>query len=218
VSNSSGKKPLVIPIPDKEGYIDLPIEEADKISIRQNFIERRNELIDRCSIILPTPEYDPEDKRKIVLFGQEFYPIGYYKDSFSVNSRYKKALIKNDMNGTKYISHEINPSKIWSILYIDTTLELTKNYCIVLDSLFKNNSTPVDLELVFNQNDVEKSTNRTRIRSIENFISSEKILISDLINFDKSKNTVLKSIKFILHHQSKESEFCITKLNIERID
>lgn len=214
VSNACGKKPLVIPVPDQNGYTELPIDETDKISIRDNFIDRRNQLIDRCSIVLPPPQYPKETNNKLTLFGPDYYDVGYYMHSFSVNSKYKQALIKNDLNGTKYISHMLNPSKIWSALCIDTEYEISTNDCLVINSLFKNPAVPVDVELIFNQNDVAKSTKRTRIRSVENFVSCTTIYLSDLIDFSSDKKNVLKSIKFIIHHQSKESEFCITELTI----
>lgn len=216
VSNHSGNKPLVIPIPDKEGYVELPIDETEKISIKPNFIEFRNDLIDRCSIVLPTPKYDQINTSRLILFGQKVYPVGYYENSFSVNSKYKKALIKNDTNGIKYISHEINPSRDWSILYIDIDNDfyIKQNDHLVIKSLFKNSSTPVSVELVFLQDDIEKLTPRTKIRSKKDFVSCDKIHIANLLDY--KENIVLKSIKFVLNYQSNyDAEFCITELSIE---
>jgi hypothetical protein len=212
-SNLSGKKPIVLPIPDKNGYIELPAPINTKISTRPNFIERRTNLINRCKLLFPTPQYPTPDNNQTIFFGNGFYPYAYYKDSFVVNSEYKKLLIKDDLNGIKYLSCNTTDKYDWTIFYVDTNVLIKNTDNIIIRGFFKNRAIPLDIELNFLHQNEEKNTNRIRSPIAENFVSEHKILIKDYI--DCKEDTMLTSLKFILYTKNRPcSELCLTELLI----
>lgn len=214
-SHMSGKKPLVLPLPDPKGYEHLP-ENPYKISTRSNHLERRNDLANRCEILFPTPRYPELDKNKLMLFGNGFYPIGYYKDSSTVNSDYKKILIKDDSNGVKYLSLSTNNNHYWNIFYINTKIEIKENDCLVIKGFFKDNFIVCDLELEFLIDGKINKTDRIAIPMKEKFASKHLINIKDYINC--FENCLLVSINFILHSRKEQpSELCLAELSLESV-
>jgi hypothetical protein len=175
--------------------------------------EKNSHIFSIYNLVLPTPKYKPSERPdKLVLFGQDFYPAGYYDDSFAINSKYKKLPTKNDMNGIKYLSHETNINCDWSIFYINTDLIINQSSILEIKSLFKETSVAVDIELIYGLDNKEHSTKRHRINTKSHFVSSESIKISDI--YDHSSSLHLLAIKFILHHRGRYTEFCITELSI----
>jgi hypothetical protein len=213
-SHSSGKKPLVLPIPDKDGYVELPAPLDTKISTRPNFIERRINLVNRCQLLFPTPKYPTPDNNKTIFFGNGFYPYAYYRDSFIVNSDYKKLLIKDNLNGIKYLSCNTTDKYDWTIFYIDTNSTISANDKIIIKSFFKDHVIPVDLELNFLDKGLEINTNRVRVDIGADFISETYLKIGDY--FTCSDETILTSIKFVLYTKNRPcSELCLTEFSLE---
>lgn len=209
----SGKKPLVLPIPDQEGYTELPAEIDTKISTREGFISRRNVLINRCKILLLSPNYSKENKNKTVIFGDNFYPYAYYQDSICVNSAYKKLIAKDDMNGIKYLSCETDPSYPWTIFYIDTKIPISNNDKLILKTLYNNHKVPTQLQLSFINNNQETHSQRFSINTSIDFVCSNEIPINKILNC--SDDCLLTSIKFILHtNKAPLCELCITELSV----
>jgi hypothetical protein len=210
----SGKKPIVLPIPDKDGYVELPAPVNTKISTRPNFIERRTNLVNRCKLLFPTPQYPTPDNNKTVFFGNGFYPYAYYKDSFIVNSDYKKLLIKDDLNGVKYLSCNTTDKYDWTIFYIDTNSNISSNDKIIIKGFFKEQLIPIDLELNFLDDGIETNSKRIRFNIDTNFVSSISLKIGDY--FTCSDQTILTSVKFILYTKNKPcSELCLTEFSLE---
>ncbi len=209
----SGKKPLVLPIPDKDGYIELPAKIDSKISTRPNFTDRRNTLIHRCELLFPSPKYPTPDSDKTVFFGNGFYPCGYYKDSFVVNSDYKKLLIKEDHSGTKYLSCNTTGIYDWTIFYIETNVLIKNSDQIIIKGWMSEQEIPTDLELTFINDETEQKTQRIRIPFKTDFVSSYSINIKDYISC--SEDTMLSSIKFILYTKNRPcSELCLSEISV----
>ena len=213
-SHLSGKKPLVLPIPDKQGYIELPAPIETKISTRPSFIERRRDLVNRCQLLFPTPKYPTPDDKKTTFFGNGFYPYAYYKDSFIVNSDYKKLLIKDDLNGIKYLSCNTTNKYDWTIFYIDTNSRISANDKVVIKGFFKDQLIPIDLELNFLDKDLETNTDRIRLEIGVDFTSEISLSIKDY--FDCSDESILTSVKFVLYTKNKPcSELCLTEFSLD---
>ena len=216
-SHLSGKKPIVLPIPDKDGYIELPAPIDSKISTRPNFIERRTNLVNRCKLLFPTPQYPTPDNNKTIFFGNGFYPYAYYKDSFLVNSDYKKLLIKDDLNGVKYLSCNTTDKYDWTIFYIDTNSPVCSEDKIIIKGFFKDKDIPIDVEMNLLDNNSEINTERIRIPIQKDFVSDIVLKIGDY--FSCSQETLLTSIKFILYTKNKPcSELCLTEFSLEHND
>lgn len=213
-SHFSGKKPLVLPIPDKNGYIELPAPVETKISTRPSFIERRRDLVNRCQLLFPMPRYPAPDNNKTTFFGNGFYPHAYYRDSFIVNSDYKKLLIKNDLNGIKYLSCNTTDKYDWTIFYIDTNSNISSNDKIVIKGFLKNILIPIDLELNFLDKNSETNTDRIRLNIGIDFISEISLRIGDY--FTCSDETILTSVKFVLYTKNRPcSELCLTEFSLD---
>ena len=213
-SHLSGKKPLVLPVPDRDGYIELPAPDSTKISTRANFIERRTDLVSRCRILFPTPQYPTPENNKTVFFGNGFYPYAYYKNSFVANSTYKKLLIKDDLNGIKYLSCNTLDDCVWTRFRIDTITKVSSNDNIILNGFFKDRKIPMDIELNFSNNGSEVKTDRIRLSIDVDFTSEISLKIGDY--FSCSDETILTGIDFFLHTEGKpSSELCITEFSLE---
>jgi len=213
-SHLSGKKPLVLPIPDKEGYIELPAPIETKISTRPSFIERRRDLVNRCQLLFPTPQYPTPENNKTTFFGNGFYPYAYYRDSFIINSDYKKLLIKDDLNGIKYLSCNTTNKYDWTIFYIDTNSNISSDDKIVIKGFFKDVLIPVDLELNFLDKNLETNTDRIRLEIGADFISEISLKIGDY--FRCSDETILTSVKFVLYTKNRPcSELCLTEFSLD---
>jgi hypothetical protein len=207
----------VVPIPDKEGYVELPAPPDTKISTRPNFIERRTNLVNRCKILFPLPKYPTPDSNKITFFGNGFYPQAYYQDSFVVNSDFKKLLIKDDLNGIKYLSCLTNDKYEWTMFYIDTNLSVTKNDKLIIKGFFKDTVIYTDLEMNFLNEKLETNTNRIQLDFQKAFVSDISLNLKDY--YDISDNTILTSIKFILYTKYMPcSELCLTEVSVEKSD
>lgn len=214
VGHLSGKKPLVLPIPDIEGYRELPAPIDTKISTKPNFIGRRTNLVNRCELLLPTPKYpDPQNKNRTIFFGNGYYPYGYYKDSFIVNSDYKKLLIKDDLNGIKYLSCHTTNKYDWTIFYLNTNIHVSSNDELVLKGFLKDSKMILDIELNFIDKDIETNTSRIRATIGSDYVSCIKLKIGDY--YSCTQDTLLNSVKFIIYTKNQPpSELCITELGI----
>jgi hypothetical protein len=163
--------------------------------------------------LFPTPRYPTPDNNKTTFFGNGFYPYAYYKDSFITNSDYKKLLIKDDLNGIKYLSCNITNKYDWTIFYIDTKSNISSNDKIIIKGFFKDKLIPVDLELNFLDKNLETNTNRIRVNIETDFVSEISLRIKDY--FDCSDESILTSVKFVLYNKNRQcSELCLTEFSL----
>jgi hypothetical protein len=215
--NYFGKKPLVIPIPDMDGYIELPAVEETKISTRSNFIDERNKIINRCQIILPEPDYENKPN---TIFGPGTYPNGYYEESTCYNGLYSKILVK-DNNGIRYLSISSDPSYQYSVASI-----LLKKPVRILNNLlfslfFKTNSFPLEMQFSFLLNNKTYESKRVLLREIsvnyiEEYELTPKDIIADLIPEQTDfSDFMLCEIKFIIHNDNKNCELCVVDLSYD---
>jgi hypothetical protein len=212
-----GKKPLVIPIPDIEGYVELPAELETKISTRLNFISERNKIINRCQIILPEPNYENKPN---TIFGPGSYPNGYYEESTCYNSRYSKILVK-DNNGIRYLSIDSDPS----YKYATATILLNKPINVLNNLLFslffRTNSVPLEIQFSFLLNNKAYESKRVLLREIsinyiEEYELTPKEIIADLIPEQTDfSDFILSEIKFIIHNDNKHCELCVVDLSYD---
>jgi hypothetical protein len=215
-SHLSGKKPLVLPIPDKAGYIELPSSLDIKLSTRPNFIEQRTNLIKRCKILFPLPQYPSVDSNKIVFFGNGFYPCAYYQDSFVINSNYKKLLAKDDLNGIKYLSCQTTDKYDWTIFYIDMNINVMDNDTLIIKGLYRDRLIYTDLEINFLTEEGEVNTSRIRLDIGADFVSETRLRLKDYFDLS-SREVMLTSIKFILYTKSlPPTELCLTEISVEK--
>jgi hypothetical protein len=210
-SHLSGKMPMVLPVPDKDGYIELPSSQEEKISTRNNFTERRTELIKRCEIVLPLPKYPTPSPNKFVFFGAGNYPFAYCCESFSINSKFKKMLVK-DSNGIKYLSLDIS-SHIYAISAIKCDLEIGPNCVLNLVMFYKGDSIFTEISIFAELNGKGKESKRISVDVKENVPNNISIRASDF--FEDIDSLVLKRIEFISHNSEKsEKELCICEISV----
>ena len=215
-SHLSGKMPVVLPVPDKEGYIELPSSREEKISTRKNFIERRTELVQRCEIILPLPKYPPPSPNKFVFFGAGNYPFVYYSDSFNMNSKFKKLLVK-EHNGIKYLSFNTSPEYSYAISTVKCDLEIGPEDVVNLAMFYRGSRKRTDILMFAELNGKERELKRESVDVKENFPNNISIKVSDF--FDGIHFGVLKRICFISHNPKKlETELCISEISLTKGD
>lgn len=213
VSHLSGKMPMVLPLPDKQGYIELPSTYEEKISTRKNFAERRTELVKRCEIILPFPKYPPPSSDKHVFFGMGNYPFAYYKDSFGINSKFKKMLVK-ESNGIKYLSFHTSKEHLYSISSIKCDLEISPEDTINLVVFCRGGAVPLEVSLFMELNGKGEESKRVFASAQENAPTSVLIKVSDFFGESVSSG-ILKRIDLILHNSEKsDKEICISEISL----
>jgi hypothetical protein len=212
-SHLSGKMPMVLPVPDKDGYVELPSSQEEKISTRKNFTERRTELVKRCEIVLPLPKYPPPIPKKFVFFGAGNYPFAYLGESFNINSRFKKMLVK-ESNGIKYLSFNVS-SYIHSISTIKCDLKIGPNDVLNLGMFYKGDSIFTEVSIFVELNGKGKESNRISVDVKENIPNNISIQVSDF--FDDIDSGVLKRIELISHNPEKsEKELCISEISLTK--
>lgn len=212
-SHLSGKKPLVLPLVDKNGYKDWQIDDNEKISIRPNHLNDRTKIANRCKLILPQPQYPTPEQNKTIFFGNGFYPCGYYQESFCTNSEYKKILVKDEMNGIKYLSLFTSNKYNWSIFFIDTNVKVKSFDKIIINGMFKETKANVDVELGLEQDQKTTQTDRIRIKINEDFISENMLSLEEYINNNEEKT--LNYIKFIIYSPINQNhELCLTEVAV----
>jgi len=213
VSHLSGKMPLVLPIPDKNGYIELPAALEGKISTRMNFIERRNDLIQRCEIILPFPKYPAPSGDKFVFFGAGNYPFAYYNDSFSINSKFKK-LIAKESNGIKYLSLSILEKCLYAISSIRCDINMGSDDSFNLGAFYKGDPTPTEFSLIIDTNGRTLESKRVLFDLKGNYVSNLCFRLKDFFKEDID-SCVLKRIDIVCHNQGDSTkELCITEMSL----
>jgi hypothetical protein len=213
-SHLSGKMPIVLPVPDKDGYMELPSSQEEKISTRKNFTERRTELVQRCEIVLPLPKYPPSSPDKFVFFGNGNYPFAYYNDSFSINSKFKKMLVK-ESNGIKYLSFHISSKYPHAVSTIKCDLEIGSNDVMNLTMFYKGNTNHTEVLIFSELNGKGRESKRSSLRLKDNVQNNISIKISDF--FDDINSGVLKRIDFISHNPDKsENELCISEISLTK--
>ena len=216
-TNYFGKNPLVIPIPDIDGYEELPAEVDTKISTRPNFISERNKTINRCQIILPKPTYENKPN---TIFGPGSYPNGYYEDSICYNSTYSKILVK-DSSGIRYLSIDNDPSYDYSCgtILLTKPVNILKNLLLTL--FFRTNSVPVEAQFSFTLNNHNYESNRILFRQISvNYVEQYEISPEDIVAGLVPEQTdfsdfMLSEIKLIIHNNEKKCELCIADLSYD---
>lgn len=211
-SHLSGKMPMVLPVPDKDGYVELPSSQEEKISTRNNFAERRTELIKRCEIVLPLPKYPTPSPNKFVFFGAGNYPFAYYDDSFSINSKFKKMLVK-ESNGIKYLSFDVSPEYHYAISTIKCNLEIEPNDVMNFGMFYKGEPRVTEISIFAELNGKGSESKRIPVVVKENMPNNISIKVSDF--FDGIHSRVLKRIDFILHNPEKlRKELCISEISL----
>jgi len=212
-----GKKPLVLPIPDVDGYVDLHSTIEEKLSTKQGFIEERDKMIDRCNIVFPSPIYENKNENKTIIFGKDKYPIGYCEDSACYNTQYQKILIK-ESNGTKYLSIQglAEYSHSCSYLLFKDPIVINKNICFVM--FFKESSVPVEIQVSYTKNKDLHESKRILLDKIEMNENEEyRISLNDLI--DPMQNTgegiSVSQLKFMVHNINKNAELCVSEIYME---
>jgi hypothetical protein len=215
-SHLSGKMPIVLPVPDKDGYVELPSSQEEKISTRKNFTERRTELIQRCEIVLPLPKYPPPSPDKFVFFGEGNYPFVYYDDSFSINSKFKKMLVK-ESNGIKHLSFNISPEYPHAVSTIKCDLEIGPNDIVNLIMFYKGYAKSTEVSIFAEFNGKGKESKRIIVEVQENIPTVILIRASDFFDDFDSGISRLKKIDFISHNPEKsEKELCISEISLIR--
>jgi hypothetical protein len=215
--NYFGKKPLVIPIPDIDGYIELPAAVETKISTRSNFIEERNKIINRCQIILPEPDYENKPN---TIFGPGTYHNGYYEESACYNSLYSKILVK-DNNGIRYLSIDSDPSYNYAAASILLTkpVRILKN--LLFSLFFRTNSVPLGIQFVFLLNNKIYESKRILLKEIsinyiEEYELTPKDIIADLIPEQTDlSDFMLCEIKLFIQNDNKHCELCMVNLSYD---
>lgn len=209
-----GKKPLVLPIPDIDGYVDLITTIEEKLSTKQGFVEERNKIIDRCKILFPSPIYENENENKTIVFGKDKYPIGYCEDSACYNTPYQKILVK-ESNGTKYLSIQslAEYSHSCSYLLFKDPIIINKNIYLIL--FFKESSVPVEIQVSYIKDKVLNESKKVLLDKIEvNEHEEYCISINDLI--DPMQNTgeglYVSQLKFTIHNINKNAELCVSEI------
>jgi hypothetical protein len=212
-----GKKPLVLPIPDVAGYVDLASIIEEKPFAKQGFIEERNKMIDRCNIVFPSPIYENTNENKIIIFGKDKYPIGYCEDSACYNTQYQKILIK-ESNGIKYLSIQgvADYSHSCSYLLFKDPILINKNICFIM--FFKESSVPVEIQVSYTKNKDLNESKRILLEKIEiNEHEEYRINLNDLI--DPMQNTGegirVSQLKFMVHNRNKNVELCVSEIYME---
>lgn len=218
-TNYFGKKPIVIPVPDLEGYVELPAEVDSKISTRPNFLEERNKIINRCQIVLPEANYE-QTLGKNVIFGPEAYPVGVYENSACYNTLFSKILVK-DNNGIRYLSIDNNPAYTYSCanILLQNPISITNNLSMSL--FFKTHSVPVEVQFSFTLNKTMHESKRIVLRQINvNYVEHYQINIEDIVgdlsqSIKTTADFAIAEIKFVIHNNNKDSELCITDITYE---
>jgi hypothetical protein len=210
-SHLSGKMPMVLPVLDKDGYVELPSSQEEKISTRNNFTERRTELIKRCEIILPLPKYPPSCPNKFVFFGAGNYPFAYFDESFNINSKFKKMLVK-ESNGIKYLSLDIS-SYTHAVSTIKCDLEIGPNDVLNLGMFYKGYSIFTEISIFAELNGKGKESKRISVDVKENVPNNISIRATDF--FEDINSLVLKRIDFISYNPDKsENVLCISEISL----
>ena len=213
VSHLSGKLPMVLPLPDKQGYTELPSSYEEKISTRKNFAERRTELVKRCEIVLPLPKYPPPSADKHVFFGPGNYPFAYYKDSFGMNSKFKKMLVK-ESNGIKYLSFHISKEYRYAISSIKCDLEISPTDVIKLAMFCREGSDPLEVSLFMDFNGNGEESKRLFVGIQDNAPTNVLLKVSDFFG-GSACSGILNRIDFISHNSEKsEKELCISEISL----
>jgi hypothetical protein len=208
VSNISGKKPLVLPLKDLEGYEELAV--TDKISTRKGHLERRTELLKRCSLIFPFPRYKTPESSKTVFFGQGFYPFGYMEQSYNFNSFFKKLLVKQS-NGIKYLSFNSVRNCDYSTSSISINKDSSLDQSLQISCFYNGNALTTELQLECSIGEKTFLSRRYRME-VESF--QPKDFFVGLKEIIDEKEFKISKIIFIFHKAQTESEFCVSEISI----
>jgi hypothetical protein len=208
VSNASGKKPLVLPLKDLEGYEELPV--TDKISTRNGHLERRTELLKRCELVFPFPGYKKPESNKTIFFGQGFYPFGYMEQSNNFNSFFKKLLVKQS-NGIKYLSF----NNFYPCDYCSSGITINKNAnldeLLQISCFYNGIVLTTDIQLEYSAGDKVFLSRRHRIE-VESFQPKDFFIsLKDIID---EKEFKISKIIFIFYESKIRSEFCLSEISI----
>jgi len=209
----SGKMPLVLPIPDKEGYIELPSSHEEKISTRKNFIERRTELVQRCEVILPLPKYPALSSNKFVFFGAGNYPFAYYNDSFNMNSNFKKLLAK-ESNGIKYLSLKVPSGFSYSISTIICNIDIDPKDLINLTMFYKGGINPTEVSIVLESKGKSEESRRITVDLFNNIPRNLALRTQDFFG-ENANRGVLRRIEFVsFNPYGTDKELCISEISL----
>jgi hypothetical protein len=213
VSHLSGRKPLVLPVPDREGWTELPADYGGKISARPNFLERRTEIYQRCEILLPQPQYPSIGSDKIVFFGNGHYPFAYCNDSVTINSNFKKILVK-EFNGIKTLYIDIPDNKTFAILSILCNIKINPDYILELNYFYSEEPSPTEIQINCDINGENINSKRIYLNENNQQFYSFKAKISDF--FDSIENNILLKEIYLIYHNSKnqKQEIHITDIGL----
>jgi hypothetical protein len=213
VSHLSGKMPLVLPIPDKKGYVELPSAFEDRISCRPNHLQRRTDLVKRCEIILPFPKYPEPDSSKTVLFGCGNYPFAYHRDSFNIDSSFKKLLIK-ESNGIKYLSFMTSGKFQFAMTTIKCEFFMGKADSIGFGIFYRGNPDKVNvLLLAETEEGAEVESRALPLEVKEDYVTTLEFNFEHFFGSDV-KNCIVKGVSFmsISGRDKSDKEICISEI------
>lgn len=232
----NGKTPLVIPIPDIKGYLELPAN--DKISTRQGFIERRCKIAQRCDLLFPavgehgasnvaeTPTAKEIEGRDIVIFGPGNYPTGTNYTSWTMNTTLSKFAIDDNQDGKMlWIELEKGLEYMIGVIPIYTSwlpAKLKETDTLYIKHMEIDPSINVDVKITFLNPNTNKEIHSKTIL-LKNDEANTRILEANipLINFlgnPEHENLLemgcARSIVFVCHCNSLPFTFKIQELKI----
>ena len=213
VAHLSSKKPLVLPLKDPAGYVDLPITE--KISTRPQHVERRTELAQRCELVLPRPAFTVD--ASAFMLNAATAGTGYLADSAVLNSEVAHVLIKS-VNGVKYFSIPFTDQYAFCMASCNVSFPVLRHQSVLLRYFFVGAvSSGAELQFVYEDaTGQSRESSRVRLRTAGlkcNLINSQRIDMVSLVPKTAGDQLTIKRIMWFLHGKV-VGEFCFTSVQV----